>query len=279
MEDTGDPGTNLRVPGRNKMNRSAAVSNARKATPLESTAHKPVHSNDNETSQDLTRFVREEASDRSLAINELLFGMGEPKRGLYRVKSGALVIYEPRWNGHRATIEFAFPGDIVGLGFLETHTCSARATIATSVERLPSSAQDRLFVDDPVAQARLADAIEREIDFLRESCVRFSKQNPLGRIAAFLLTLSRENEQEGRDPALLLQPLNYGVVADFLALCIDRLGALLVELERRGLIEPCPPDGLRLVDIAGLEGMAGLRPSCSSDEVKSPRGASVKVSS
>ena len=42
---------------------------------------------------------------------------------------------------------------------------------------------------------------------------------------AFLLTLSRENEQEGRDPAVLMQPLHCGVVADFLALSIDRLGS------------------------------------------------------
>ena len=67
--------------------------------------------------------------------------------------------------------------------------------------------------------------------------VRFSQQNPLGRLAAFLLTLSRENEQEGRDPAVLVQPLQCGVVADFLALSVDRLGSLLVQLERRGMIE------------------------------------------
>jgi CRP/FNR family transcriptional regulator, anaerobic regulatory protein len=192
-------------------------------------------------------------------MNELLFGMGEPKTHPYVVKTGALVVYEPRWNGHRAVIEFAFPGDLVGLGFWETHTCSARATVATSVQCLPLSAQDLLFADDPRAQAKLADAIEREVDFLRDSSVRFSRQNPLGRLAAFLLTLSRENEHEGRDPSVLMEPLNCGVVADFLALSVDRLGSLLVELERRGLIEPYRPNGLRLVDIVGLEGLAGLR--------------------
>ena len=156
-----------------------------------------------------------------------------------RLKSGALAVYEPRWNGHRAIIEFAFPGDLVGLGFLQTHTCSARATIDTRVQCLPLSAQDHLFADDPRAQARLADAIEREVEFLRESSVRFSQQNPLGRLAAFLLTLSRENEQEGRDPTVLVQPLQCGVVADFLALSVERLASLLVQLERRGLIETC----------------------------------------
>ena len=199
----------------------------------------------------------EESDVRNLVVNELLFGIGEPKSQLYVVETGALAVYEPRWNGHRAVIEFAFPGDLVGLGFLNTHACSARATTETRVRCLPLSAQDHLFADDPRAQARLADAIEREVEFLRESSVRFSQQNPLGRLAAFLLTLSRENEQEGRDPTVLVQPLQCGVVADFLALSVDRLGSLLVQLERRGLIESCAPQGLRLTDIAALESLAG----------------------
>jgi CRP/FNR family transcriptional regulator len=199
----------------------------------------------------------DDAAVRVLASNELLFSLGDPKTHFYAVQSGALAVYELRWNGHRAIIEFAFPGDLVGLGFLQTHTCSARATVDTCVQCLPLSAQDHLFADDPRAQARLADAIEREVEFLRESSVRFSQQNPLGRLAAFLLTLSRENEQEGRDPAVLLQPLQCGVVADFLALSVERLGSLLVQLERRDLIESCAPQGLRLMDIAALESLAG----------------------
>ena len=217
------------------------VSSNREASAQVFSAHRPFDS----------------AAVKTLAINELLFGIGDPKTQFYAVRSGALVLYEPRWNGHRSVIEFAFPGDLVGLGFLQTHICSARATVDTCVQCLPLSAQDHLFADDPRAQARLADAIEREVEFLRDSSVRFSQQNPLGRLAAFLLTLSRENEQEGRDPAILMQPLDCGVVADFLALSIDRLGSLLVQLEQRGMIAPSPPQGLRLTDVEALETLAG----------------------
>lgn len=194
---------------------------------------------------------------KAFAPTERLFSLGDPKTELYLVESGVVAVYEPRSEGHQAIIEFAFPGEIVGLGFLQTHTCIARASVETVAHCVPFSAQDRLIADDPRAQARLADAIEREFEFLRRSSVKFSRENPLGRVAAFLLTLSRENEQEGRDPSLLVQPLHCGVVADFLALSIDRLGSLLVELERRGVIAPCPPQGLRLTNIAALERLAG----------------------
>ncbi len=124
---------------------------------------------------------------------------------------------------------------------------------------MPFSAQDRLVPDAPRAQARLGDAIEREFEFLRRSSLKFSRENPLGRVAAFLLTLSRQNEQEGRDPAVLKQPLQCGVVADFLALSIDRLGSLLVQLEQRGIVAQSPPDGLRLTDIAALKQLVGQK--------------------
>ena len=239
------------------MIRSVAVS-SKSATTTARAARQPIPSKPNVSSRAFTAHSPlDDAGVRALASNELLFSLGDPKTHFYAVKSGALAVYEPRWNGHQAIIEFAFPGDLVGLGFLQTHTCSARATGETRVQCLPLSAQDHLFADDPRAQATLADAIEREVEFLRESCVRFSRQNPLGRLAAFLLTLSRENEHEGRDPTILVQPLQCGVVADFLAHSIDRLGSLLVQLEQRGLIEPCAPQGLRLTDLEALEGLAG----------------------
>lgn len=230
----------------------------------------PIPLDEKVAAQDPAPVSGDESEVRILAANELLFGVGEPKSKLYVVETGALAVYEPRWNGHRAVIEFAFPGDLVGLGFLNTYACSARATTETRVRCLPLSAQDRLNAGDPRTQSRLADAVEREIEFLRESSVRFSRQNPLGRLAAFLLTLSGENEQEGRDPTLLAQPLDCGVVADFLALSIERLGSLLVELERRGLIEPLGPHGLRLTNVAGLEGLAG-RPLSVRDAVPRPK--------
>jgi CRP/FNR family transcriptional regulator len=194
------------------------------------------------------------------APTERLFSFGDPKTELYLVESGVVTVYEPRSEGHQAIIEFAFPGDIVGLGFLQTHSCTARASVETVAHCVLYGAQERLLADNPRAQARLADAIEREFEFLRRSSVKFSRENPLARVAAFLLTLSRENEQEGRDPTILVQQLHCGVVADFLALSIERLGALLVQLEQQGMIAPCPPRGLRLTNVDALKGLVEHKP-------------------
>ena len=75
---------------------------------------------------------------------------GDPRTYFFAVDRGALAAYEPRWNGHGAIIDFAFPGDFVGLGFLPTHTCNARATVETRVQCLPLTARALLLSVDVV---------------------------------------------------------------------------------------------------------------------------------
>ena len=193
-------------------------------------------------------------SIKAFAATELLFSLGDPKTELYLIESGVVAVYEPRIEGRQTILEFAFPGDIVGPAFLQTHTCTARASVEMVAHCVPFSAQDRLVGDDPRSQSALANAIERDFEFLRRSSIKFSRENPLGRIAAFLLTLSRQNEEEGRYPTLLTQPLECGVVADFLALSLDRLGSLLVRLEQRAICST-PSTGNQLTDLNALKAL------------------------
>jgi CRP/FNR family transcriptional regulator len=51
------------------------------------------------------------------------------KTYLYRVESGVICLYDPRWNGDKAHVDFIFPGDLVGLGFLQSHMLTARALV------------------------------------------------------------------------------------------------------------------------------------------------------
>jgi CRP/FNR family transcriptional regulator, anaerobic regulatory protein len=116
---------------------------------------------------------------KAFAATEPLFYLGDPKTELYLVESGVVAVYEPRLEEHQAIIEFAFPGDIVGLGFLQTHICTARASVETVAHCVPFSAQIRLVGGNPRAQAKLTDAIEREFEFIRRSSIKFSRENPL----------------------------------------------------------------------------------------------------
>jgi len=56
-----------------------------------------------------------EATIRELERNHILFEAGDDKTDLFRIERGMVCVFTVRWDGRRDIIEFAFPGDIVGL--------------------------------------------------------------------------------------------------------------------------------------------------------------------
>src|SRR5262249_16697905 len=104
---------------------------------------------------------------------------------------------------------------------------------------------------------RLKQAIDKEVDFVRETLVKSGRENPVERVAAFLVALSRNNKDEGRDPSIITDSMQCGVVATYLSMSVDALAKLLAELQSLGLIEPPSPRGLRLKDLNALEHLAG----------------------
>jgi len=199
-------------------------------------------------------------SVKTLAPNEILFQVGDPRGCLYRVEAGSVCIYEPRLTGGRANIDFAGPGDLLGLGFLKKQTCTARAMVETRIACLPLASVDSLVAGDPKAEAKLAQAIEREFELQRSSLVEAGRRNPMGRVAALLVALSQVNKHDGRDPNVIATPWQCGPVAHQLELSLDDLAQILLDLEELGLIEVCDvhsaTHGLRIKDPDRLEEIA-----------------------
>jgi CRP/FNR family transcriptional regulator len=142
-------------------------------------------------------------------------------------------VYEPHSAEHRA-VEFAFAGDLLGLGYLENHTRSARAIGETRVTCLALSAVDRIVEVSPRARDQLKQAIDDELEFVRDGLVKSGQRNPIERVAAFFVALSRGNSYEGRNPNIITDSLKCGAVASDLALSVEALARILVELEERG---------------------------------------------
>jgi CRP/FNR family transcriptional regulator len=196
-----------------------------------------------------------ESHSIALATSEILFRPGDVKTHFYRVESGVVCVYQSPWQGHRATVEFCFPGDLVGLGFLERHTSTARAAVDTVVSCLPLDSMNDVIACDPLASARLARAVDKEFDSVRSLHLSLPLA-PIERVAALLIALSRANSQEGRDPSNITDSLKCGVIADYLAMSVDELAGILVELEKRGFIERWPSGVLRLTDMDALDRLA-----------------------
>jgi CRP/FNR family transcriptional regulator len=192
---------------------------------------------------------------RTLAAGEVLFREGDPRDCVYRVEAGALCLFKLRADGSEDVIEFAFPGDLVGLGYLDTHATGALASIETQLSCLPRTGVDPAAERTPRSRARLTASIDREVALLTQSLAQTARPDDARRIAALFVTLSRYNAYEGRDPALITDSLKCGVVAGYLDMSVDHLARELAGLEARGLIEPSPR-GLVLKDLDGLERLA-----------------------
>lgn len=203
--------------------------------------------------------LQEATEVRTLASNALLFECGNLRTNIYRVEDGMLYLFEPASEpgAEPRAVGFALPGDMIGLGSLKIHAISAQATQQSVVSCLPLEAQDLLCDNDPALRERLFDAIEQEFDFLRRRALKAHAREaaPLGRLAALLTAISRNNLLEGRDPLLVSDALDSGTVADLLGIDVDTLTSLLLTLEARSLVLPTG-GALAILDLEGLEALA-----------------------
>ena len=199
--------------------------------------------------------ARAKGPTRTLAAGEVLFQTGDTRSRLYRVERGALCHYF-RWeDGRHEVIEFAFPGDIVGLGQLDEHVSTAQAVAETVVSFVtPEEFEHELDSDGQLA-SRAAAADDLEFDFQRMRAVNAGRNKPVERVASFLSALSHLSSAEGRDPTLVTDEIPSGYVAERLDMTLDGLAKALRELERRGMVRPTD-DGLRIADVDALEKLA-----------------------
>lgn len=163
----------------------------------------PIHSNGN-------------SDVRGLARNALLFEAGDLKTHLYRVESGALCVYRTHPDLNIEVVEHVLAGEIVGMGFLDRHTTTARASsVETRVRCFDLDALDDLIAEDAHNKARYHAAIESEFAYRRECLANSTRERPMVRVAAFLVAVSQRIGREGGDPTFIDDTVDCGVIADF----------------------------------------------------------------
>ncbi|HEX2842561.1 Crp/Fnr family transcriptional regulator [Hyphomicrobium sp.] len=191
---------------------------------------------------------------QNVKTSDFLFQAGDD-RTLYRVERGAICHYMLWADGRHEVIEFAFPGDIIGLGQLRTHSTSAQAMVDTVVSLVSEKEFQEILESDDRLSFRLAAAVEREFDYLRDKSLAANEQPASAKVANFLLALSSMNGPEGRDRNLISDEITAGFVAEKLDMSIDKLGAALLCLKKEGAVRETAA-GLRIVNTVTLQKMA-----------------------
>jgi CRP/FNR family transcriptional regulator len=197
---------------------------------------------------------RSEGDGIMIPHGESLFAPGLPRSAAYRVESGALCHYVVWPDGTHDVIEFAFPGEIIGLGSLAEHVSTAKAMVDTRVVPVEDDDLDQALSNDAALASRMSAANDREFDFLRRRALQPGLRPVLNRVAAYLIAVAGNACRSG-ETHVTAGTEGEAALSSMLDIPAVDISASLATLRANGLIaEHCGTYVIR--DFAGLEALA-----------------------
>ena len=196
------------------------------------------------------------ASLRRIEAKEFLFVDGDAVSHLYRIETGAVVLFKILADGRRQVMGFAYPGDLIGLGVEGEHVMNAQAVKPTRLRCLPLSLLRQATASNPSLCLKLYEALARELAATRDLMLTTGQRSAIERLTGFLLALSRRNARNGQDPARFDLPMTRTDIGDFLGLTIETVSRTFTKLKKMGLLELPRCNEVQLLDVGQIESMA-----------------------
>jgi CRP/FNR family transcriptional regulator len=194
---------------------------------------------------------------RSYAPKQDVFYEGDPRRNVYQIESGAVCLYKSMPDGRRQIFDFAFPGDLIGLGAPAVYSCGAQTIGSVQLKSMPLSRLYELAAKDTELALSLYHAISSELEATRDLLLTLGQRNATERVAVFLLTLSRRNARAGKNPCLLTIPMTRSDIGDLLGTTIETVSRSLTRLRQQKLIDVIRGSIIQIIDPDGLKVRAG----------------------
>jgi CRP/FNR family transcriptional regulator len=179
---------------------------------------------------------------------------GTPRDEAFRIEAGAVCHYVVWPDGAHDVIEFAFPGDIIGLGSLGEHVTTAQAMVDTTVTILSDEELEQALATDAALATRLSSATDREFDYLRRRALQPGPRPIPNRLAAYIIAVAGSACRSG-ETHLGADASGEEALAAVLELSVDDVHAGLNELKDRGLLAE-RAGALIIQDFKGLERLA-----------------------
>ncbi len=175
------------------------------------------------------------ATSRKIPANETIWCEGDARSHIFVVRTGAVCLSRTLANGRRIVLDFAYPGDIIGMG-ADTHPCDAHTVQLTRLEAIPAGAFKRAVQEDPEFGRQASIQVANALSAAYQHVVVISKLSASERLASFLVALSRRNEANGLSALSVLLPMKRLDIADFLGLTIETVSRTFTRFRDAGLI-------------------------------------------
>lgn len=207
---------------------------------------------DSNINHDLSHSLAE-GKIRVVAAKEHVYREGDPATNVYYVEVGYVCIYRVFSDGRRQVVNFAYPGDFIGLGAIREHSASAQAGTKTRLRSFAVASLRESARHDTNLGLWLYAAVSEELAAAHDLLMTVSHRSASERLAAFLLALSRRNGRRGEHERAIVLPMTRTDIADFLGLTIETVSRTFTKFRHEGLIdlEQCI-----LVTICDLDALA-----------------------
>jgi CRP/FNR family transcriptional regulator, anaerobic regulatory protein len=197
------------------------------------------------------------AAAAAFATKQHVFFEGDEKDSVFLIEQGVLALYRTTAEGKRQVFGFGLPGDVIGLGTAQVHSCNAQAITKLEVRRLPISSINRLASEDPDFALKLYQVVSSELEAARDLLIALARHDALERVAIFLLTMSRWNGLNGRNPALVTLPMTRADIGDLLGVTVETVSRSLSKLKKCRMIEIIRNTTVQIIDLNGLNALLG----------------------
>jgi CRP/FNR family transcriptional regulator, anaerobic regulatory protein len=199
---------------------------------------------------------------RHFSSRELIFCEGDARTHVYQIEAGSVMIYRMLSDGRRQIIDFAHPGDFIGLGTSEEHFFSAEASTDTTVRSFSASALEEMAAQDPSLALQLYKAVSLELAAARALLVAIGQRSASERVASFLLMLFRRQDKERGDDSIIHLSMRRADIGDFLGLTIETVSRTITKLRAMRVIEVLHGTDIRILDAGRLEDLADGELAC-----------------
>jgi CRP/FNR family transcriptional regulator len=210
---------------------------------------RPVASASREASED----GFERGTVRRLEAKEHVFCEGDPRTHVFRIEEGVIALSKLLSDGRRQIIDFAYPGDYIGLGVLHDHIFDAQATSAAKVRCLSAAALEQDAARDATLALKLYKAVSAELVAARSLLVSVGQRTAMERLSSFLHGLYTRNG----DTDVVKLPMRRSDIADLLGLTIETVSRTITKLRTMHVIDVVHGTEVHILDADRLAELAG----------------------
>jgi len=182
----------------------------------------------------------------SFCARATLFAENDPSVTVYMLTHGTARLYKMLHDGRRQIVDFALPGDFLGLPVSDRYRYSVDAVSQVSASLFLRVPFLGFLQANPVFVYWMFEASLRETSAARDHMLLLGRGSAEQRLAEFIISWRARTGRAGVLSNLVPLPMPRNDIADFLGLTNETVSRVLAKLERENVIRFIPK-GLQLM--------------------------------